>query len=762
MSPELWCVIGADHLAVELNAAGEPHLHLQPADAAPSAVMVRVLQRVSSPSQCVVVMPAECAEIGHQLVATHVPFAAMLMLADDDSVLPEGFVRLAADADTAALRRALGASAASPATPNEPQRPAETETRAQASEPQASSETQPDTAAGYADVPDEPAEQLEYDPRDYDSEEYSEPAPPAASMPPSPPENSVITMPPPNLDADPLTGLLHDSEQPEIPPHEGTTDADTAVPDAAAVARAMTGSEVVPDPLFESGQFDDDEDDDEIANDPADQPSQSSTQQATQPSHTSRTTPAPTADSGPGQTSEVPPTSSPEADEDPLAELLNAEQEPAAPPMPQTLAAPPFPKSPSRSAPYAEEPPPAARPSAPAAPHSSDPQQRPDIHHDVPSTTPRIPPASAPAEVPPAAPSQDQSTSALPQATPRGPTEQTQVAPEVATTDQPATASPAAAAPSAAAPTDQRKPPAELLDMTPADEWRPPAQGYSGPVGRCVAVLASKGGIGKTTLTLWVAEAMKTKHERVCVVDANLDNSDIAYLAGAYRKSAGLAGLIGPKPPTEAQIEEALLQVDGLGHLLSGPQFRTTQSQAAAARTLGYVIGYLRTRFEWVFVDLPVAGADTTMLTDFALRSGMIDLYMAVFTTENPDIRSVSSWFKEQQLPPERGGSSLDLRKCVAIINKSDGTQVDPAGLQGQITKKLKMTVAGHVPLVPTLGARRNDQVWRCPPEAQQGIAEFCYNAFKVNFGAAAGKGESSDEKRWLPWRRNRRARTVT
>lgn len=737
MSPELWCVIGADHLAVDLNAAGEPHLHLQPAEAAPSAVMVRVLQRVSSPNQCVIVMPAACAEIGHQLVATHVPFKAMLMLADDDAPIPEGFVRAPPDADTATLKRTLSADTDPPASTQPAPPGQDAASSAAAPVPQAPPEPEPAPPINGHDPPDAPPSEPDYDPAAYDSGDYSE-QPPATAAP------SVITMPPPNLDADPLTWLLDDSGSSDAQPDESDG---SAVPDAAAVARAMTGSEVVPDPLFESGQFDDDDDDYEI---PADPPSSASPEQSQQAAPTTDTGPALAAGPTPASASDASPASDPDADEDPLISLLESGPVPASPQVQRApVDPPPFPRSSPPPTPSAEQPerPDAAAAETTAPAHEPEPQQRPEIHQEVLPSTPRIPPAAA-VESSPAAPP---TAPASPEAPPQAP-----AAPSAG--PQPATASPR----TSATPATQTRHPADLLDMTPGDEWRLPAQDYRGPLGRVVAVLASKGGIGKTTLTLWVTEAMKTKHDRVCVVDANLDNSDIAYLAGAYRKSPGLAGLIGPKPPTDAQIEEALLPVEGLGHLLSGPQFRTTQSQAAAARTLRYVIGYLRTRFEWVFIDLPVAGADTTMLTDFALRFGMIDLYMAVFTTENPDIRSVSSWFKEQQLPPERGGSSLDLKKCVAIINKSDGTQVDPAGLQEQITKKLKMTVAGHVPLVPTLGARRNDQVWRCPPEAQQGIAEFCYNAFKVNFGAAVGTGGSSDERRGRFWRRNRRARTVT
>ncbi len=182
------------------------------------------------------------------------------------------------------------------------------------------------------------------------------------------------------------------------------------------------------------------------------------------------------------------------------------------------------------------------------------------------------------------------------------------------------------------------------------------------------------------------------------------------------------------------------------------------------ARVLCYVLGYLKTRYEWVFVDLPVAGTDTTMITDFALRSNdLFDLYTAVFSTENSDIMSVSTWFWQQSRPPEQGGSNLDLKRCVGVVNKTGGTDMDPEFLAQQIQRKLGMNVAGQIPVDNQYGTRKNSGEWGCPPALRQSIADLCYTAFGVSTWQQTPNtsGRQQPSKNSGLFKRRRKARTI-
>lgn len=297
------------------------------------------------------------------------------------------------------------------------------------------------------------------------------------------------------------------------------------------------------------------------------------------------------------------------------------------------------------------------------------------------------------------------------------------------------------------------------------DEWASglisARQRSVGPQGTTVGMLASKGGIGKTTLTLWIAEAMRTKHS-VCVVDANMDNPTIGYLTEWFNRTAGIGALVGSKPPTDAKIEEALCEVKGLGHIIAGPQYPTRYRPERVAETLCHVLRYLRTRFEWVFVDLPVAGTETTMLTDFALQSGVLDLYVPIFSTENSDIMSVSSWFSSMQKPPAEGGCDLDIKKCVGVINKSDGTDMDHVWLQEKIKTNMGMNIAGHVPEMSGLGTARNNHHWQCPPDIRQHIIDFCFHAFGTTVGVSHTATPASESTNTKWWKRKKKAKTVS
>ena len=544
----------------------------------------------------------------------------------------------------------------------------------------------------------EPSEALQYDEL-ADAPQHA--APPAREAP------SVIIMPPP-------TGGAASPDVPEIPGVSEDPGSSPAMPaDMADLARHSMDVGQLADPLLER------------------------THEESEESAPAFGTHVPdTSENGPasditrvGERTSVEGTAEPSKslpggeDDDPFARLMKRASDapsPAAaePPAPSEVAPPPSepiitPKIPQR-------------PAEPAASTQEAPPPRPVAPPSEP------PPAPSPALVEPSAvPVQQQPVQQQPPP------------------DMPApSVKPAAAGESALDPTFAGSP------------WFDQANPTAGPLGKTIGILASKGGIGKTTMAMWIAATMHSaENTRVCVIDANLDNRTLAYLTGNFQSNSGLAGLVGPQRPTSAQIDQVLVEVEGLGWLLPGPQYPTRLKLDSVAQTLGHVLHYLRRQFDYVFVDLPVAGTETKMLTEFALREGMLDLYVCVFNTEQSDVMTCSSWLWEQSKPPHEGGSSLDLKKCVGLINRCDATDMNSDWLQLMIKKNLGIPVAGHIPDVPDLGTARNKLMWQCPRSVQPHVADFCYNAFRVNLGTT--ETERTDERWKPPWRRRRKARSI-
>ena len=809
MTPSLWCIVGADSIAQQFSEAGSQPVLSLPADTNAPAVVTGVIRAVGSPNACVVVLAESCMQLGEIISATG--FAAIVVLAPTDTSVNEAFIKLPVESRATDVSNAVGASATDanpqlahevppppefdePPYPNEESDWVDRQSLPRHDEPEES--TQPDDHPNdpVITIPP-PGEPVPPPAARAISDELPHEAQPVRSQTPAHPSSLSETEVSTSFDSD---GLLHD---PLL--DQGMDEGDASADPAAGQAPTQPPAAPATPPAATEHMT------------PASEPAQPPTENMAAPAQPPPQAPSAFKFPMPPPSVSEPSNDVPEEpeivpDDDPMATLFASyEEEANEPPPVQPSPAPqpvqPVPQ-PVQPQPVQPEPPPVQPAPQPAQQPPVQPAQQPPVQPAQqppvqPAPQPPVQPAPQPpvqpAQQPPVQPAQQQPVQPEPQPVqqppvqPEPPPVQPAPQPPVQPEPQPVQQPPVQPEPPPVQPAPQPPvqpvqppvqpeppPPVQPEPLPPPDLVRDKAQdrhpghmggttieealfrpvrSYSGPRGSSVGVISAKGGVGKTTLTMWVAEAMNRRY-KVCVIDANMDTPTIDYLTDCRGKTSGIAGLMGPTLPTDAQIDQALVTVDGLGHLLAAPQSRTHYKPSVVAHTLCHVIDYLRTRFEWVFVDLPVAGADTKMLTDFALKAGVLDLYMAVFNTLNSDNIAISTWFKEYAKPPERGGCDFDLRKCAGIINQSDESQLNHEWVRERIQSQLGIQIYGHVPDISGLGAAKNELRWKCPSAVRPHIVDFCFNAFGAELGANA-PAEANTKTSWL--RRRRKARSL-
>ena len=261
-----------------------------------------------------------------------------------------------------------------------------------------------------------------------------------------------------------------------------------------------------------------------------------------------------------------------------------------------------------------------------------------------------------------------------------------------------------------------RPPPAEDPNYAPNAAIARPRRGAP---GRVIAVTAAKGGVGKSTLTLWLAEAMTDLGLSVCVFDANIAQPDLLGMTGQWkRERLGLAGLVKPTGLrfSQDELDSALLQVEGLGDILPGPPDPIEAVQAPALRAAAQAIEMLRGMYEWVIVDTPVASGFERTIRE--LVKPYADVILLVVTPHKPAAQDTALWMSGALRPEAQNGLELDASKIVGVVNQADDKR---AGLTVDklINKWLtSVNFAAQIPKSSTTLADINQDKWQCPPEA--------------------------------------------
>ena len=238
-------------------------------------------------------------------------------------------------------------------------------------------------------------------------------------------------------------------------------------------------------------------------------------------------------------------------------------------------------------------------------------------------------------------------------------------------------------------------------------------------MGQVIVVASGKGGVGKSTMSMWITEALVQLGHGAVLVDANIGQSDISKMGQVWTEAPGLATLIGRPRLSVDDVLNACSTVPGLGPMLAAPRESVLLDLDAALEALEQAIRALAAERPFVIVDGPVGTALEPIYTRVLLR--LCDKMLMVMKAHEPTLHDCHNWLKSISKPIEEGGSNWDTTRTVAVVNaysRDDGLSEAKIGslFEG-------LTLCSPVPAVDAT-MMMNRGRWRCPSAAAEAVME--------------------------------------
>lgn len=234
-----------------------------------------------------------------------------------------------------------------------------------------------------------------------------------------------------------------------------------------------------------------------------------------------------------------------------------------------------------------------------------------------------------------------------------------------------------------------------------------------------IVVASGKGGVGKSTMSMWITEALTQLGHGAVLVDANVGQGDISKMGRVWAEAPGLGTLIGRQRLSAAEVLDACHSVPGLGPVLAAPRESALLDLDAALAALEQAIRALAAERPFVIVDGPVGTALEPIYTRVLLR--LADKMLIVMTAHDPTLHDCHNWLKSISKPANEGGNDWDLTRTVAVVNRfssEDGLS------EADIAASFKgLAWCSPVPAVDAT-MKMNRGRWRCPPEAASAVVD--------------------------------------
>lgn len=260
-----------------------------------------------------------------------------------------------------------------------------------------------------------------------------------------------------------------------------------------------------------------------------------------------------------------------------------------------------------------------------------------------------------------------------------------------------------------------------------------------GTLGKTLAIVAAKGGVGKTTLSLWVTQAIGAAlgqaNRTVGLIDANIGQADISKMLGLSGQTRDLAHLADSRPVPERDLDKTLVHVPWLNaYCLFGPREPMTVTTDAAITALSSSLRLMRRRFSWTIIDSPVGSSHDQIIRDFVIKEA--DLILIVVAPDEPTIEDTQIFLREISAPAIEGGMNYPMDRVAIVMNLSNphaGMSLD------DVEARLgRWRVLGEIPSVGGVQKDRNRGVVDVPPEAASIIAEVVSTVTTVHVTAGA------------------------
>ncbi len=206
----------------------------------------------------------------------------------------------------------------------------------------------------------------------------------------------------------------------------------------------------------------------------------------------------------------------------------------------------------------------------------------------------------------------------------------------------------------------------------------------------CYAVASGKGGVGKSVITANLAAAVAMNGSRVLIIDADIGlRSQDALLALENRVVYDLIDLT----KGECLADQAILAYERIPslHLLPAAQF--DRVKALEPRKFSRVIGSLRDRYDYIFVDCP-AGIERGLRN--VLNANM-DETILIVTPDDISVRSA-----------ERAAQLIEAKKSPRpglIVNRLNRQMIRSGDMMSAlvVSQVLDLPLLGAVPEDPVV-----------------------------------------------------------
>lgn len=203
-----------------------------------------------------------------------------------------------------------------------------------------------------------------------------------------------------------------------------------------------------------------------------------------------------------------------------------------------------------------------------------------------------------------------------------------------------------------------------------------------GRQGKVIAVTSSKGGSGKSTVSMalaaYIAKASRLSEEqnlererlKVCVVDFDTRDGQLGFLNGQTSPTVfniiGDASVVGNEIPQEA-IKKGIYSSPNIeADFIFAPR-RTRHAKEIKPQFYVSIIHELKAMYDLIILDTSVNYLDP-LLEEVAYP--MADKIILVTDMGISSIMGMARWITETTSPKEKGGSGIDKNKIGITVNK--------------------------------------------------------------------------------------------
>ncbi|MFM7088863.1 MAG: CpaE family protein [Candidatus Paceibacterota bacterium] len=212
--------------------------------------------------------------------------------------------------------------------------------------------------------------------------------------------------------------------------------------------------------------------------------------------------------------------------------------------------------------------------------------------------------------------------------------------------------------------------------------WSPSARFGSNQVikakrrGYVITVSVSKGGTGKSSMTLNLAAflgmRLRSQGKTVCVIDANTQQADSGKYLDVYHPNISTI-VNDPNLLTEDRILSSLVHRPEYNlSVLLGPSTPDEANPLAInPRLYTEVLELLKTHYDYVLIDTPVAEKFHEMFSEFALAKAD---YLIVPVTQNVQtLHNADNWLRAAVVAPRHeGGAAFDRNRIGVVLNRAE------------------------------------------------------------------------------------------